>query len=311
VNLESLKAKLLALGLPGLFLISFLDSAGVPLPGGVDLVVMLLSWQRPSLFVVITLVAALGSTLGCLVLYRIARTGGDAMMSRFPLEKQERVKDKVRRNDLVAMLVAMLGPPPFPTKLFILVAGVVRMDLWRFAGAVFFGRAIRFFGESYLAVKLGDRAAATLKDHYATIGIALAAAVVAYLVLRRVLGRGPGDEARSVARELIPEIRSTMDSCDPAGPSGGSPVEGARFARVRERLPRVLAREPLFAVEAFYSSVAEYARAAEDMRAAFSKESALSLGDRIRAKDVRDRCLKDVYYSGEAALERLRKLSQG
>lgn len=46
--LETLKNKLLTLGIPGLFLISFLDSAGVPLPGGVDLVMMLLSWQRPA-----------------------------------------------------------------------------------------------------------------------------------------------------------------------------------------------------------------------------------------------------------------------
>jgi hypothetical protein len=45
------------------------------------------------------------------------------------------------------------------------------------------------------------------------------------------------------------------------------------------------------------------------MTAAFSTESALGLGDRIRAKDRRDRCLKDVYYTGEAALERLQKMT--
>jgi membrane protein YqaA with SNARE-associated domain len=190
VTLEAFKGKLLALGIPGLFLISFLDSAGVPLPGGVDLVVMLLSWQRPSLFFPIAIAAALGSTAGCLVLYRIARTGGDAMMSRFPVEKQEWVKEKVRRNDTLAVLVAMLGPPPFPTKLFILVAGVVRMDWRRFVAAVFAGRLVRFLGEAYLAVKLGDRAADTLKSHYPSIAVALAAAVVLYLLLRRFTSRG-------------------------------------------------------------------------------------------------------------------------
>jgi membrane protein YqaA with SNARE-associated domain len=190
VALATLKEKLLAFGIPGLFLISFLDSAGVPLPGGVDLVVMLLSWQRPSLFFPIALTAALGSTAGCFVLYRIARTGGDAMMSRFPADKQEWVKDKVRRNDTLAVLVAMLGPPPFPTKLFILVAGVVRMDWRRFVAAVFAGRLVRFLGEAYLAVKLGDRAAETLKDHYPTIAVVLASAVFLYLLLRRLVSRG-------------------------------------------------------------------------------------------------------------------------
>jgi membrane protein YqaA with SNARE-associated domain len=190
VTLEAFKNQLLALGIPGLFLISFLDSAGVPLPGGVDLVVMLLSWQRPSLFVVIALAAALGSTVGCLVLYRIARTGGNAMMSRFSAGAQEWVKEKVRRNDALAVLVAMLGPPPFPTKLFILVAGVVRMDWRRFTVAVFAGRLVRFLGEAYLAVRLGDRAAETLKEHYPTIAVALAAAVLLVLLVRRLAGRG-------------------------------------------------------------------------------------------------------------------------
>ena len=80
MTLETLKNQLLTFGIPGLFVIAFLDSAGIPLPGGVDLVVMLLSWQRPSLFLPIALIVALGSVLGCLVLYRIARTGGDAVM---------------------------------------------------------------------------------------------------------------------------------------------------------------------------------------------------------------------------------------
>ena len=66
--LETLKNKLLTLGIPGLLLISFLDSAGVPLPGGVDLVVMLLSWQRPAHLFLIAVVASLGSVLGSLVL---------------------------------------------------------------------------------------------------------------------------------------------------------------------------------------------------------------------------------------------------
>jgi membrane protein YqaA with SNARE-associated domain len=185
--MESIKSYLLAFGLPGLAAISFLDSAGIPLPGGVDLVVMLLSWQRPSLFPVIALLAAGGSAAGCFVLYRLARTGGDAMMARFSAERQERVKEKVRRNDVLSVVVAMLGPPPFPTKLFVLVAGVVRMDWRRFLGAVFAGRLVRFLGEAYLAVRLGDRAAEVLRSHYPTIGVALVALLVVFVVGRRFL----------------------------------------------------------------------------------------------------------------------------
>ena len=43
--MDVFRDSLLALGVPGLFIIALLDSAGVPLPGGVDIVLMLLSWQ--------------------------------------------------------------------------------------------------------------------------------------------------------------------------------------------------------------------------------------------------------------------------
>ena len=138
---------------------------------------------------------------------------------------------------------------------------------------------------------------------------ALAAALVAGALglrfhLRRVRRL---DEADRIARELIPEIRAVMASCDPAGASMKEPMPGGCFALVRRRLPSILPRESLFAVETFYQCAEAYARASEEMTAAFSAGSELSLGDRIRAKDRRDRCLKDVYYTGEAALERLRK----
>ena len=63
-SVESLKNLLLTLGVPGLFFICVLDSAGVPLPGGPDAVVMLLSWQHPNLLIWIALTAAAGSTIG-------------------------------------------------------------------------------------------------------------------------------------------------------------------------------------------------------------------------------------------------------
>jgi membrane protein DedA with SNARE-associated domain len=64
------------------------------------------------------------------------------------------------------------------------------MDWRRFVVAVFVGRLVRFLGEAYLAVRLGDRAADALKDHYLAIAVTLAAAVVLFLLLRRFVGRG-------------------------------------------------------------------------------------------------------------------------
>jgi hypothetical protein len=129
------------------------------------------------------------------------------------------------------------------------------------------------------------------------------AAFLALLGLRARRAR-EFEEARAIARDLIPEIRAAMASCEPAG----APVASHKFVLVRERIPRVLSKEAAYAVEAFYQSVEAYAAASREMFTAFQKDSPLSLGDKVRAKDRRDRCLKDVYYSGEGALERLSSL---
>ena len=180
--MEGFRASLLALGVPGLLLIAVLDSAGVPLPGGVDIVLLLLAWQQPSLFLVTAFAAAAGSTIGCLFLYQVARTGGDKALGRLDPGKRHWVTEKVRDNDVMAILVAVLAPPPFPTTVFILVAGLVGMSWTRFTAAVFTGRMIRFSAEAYLAVHLGDRAFETLQRHYPTVGLTLAGLVVLCLV---------------------------------------------------------------------------------------------------------------------------------
>ena len=180
--MESLKNVLLTWGVPGLFFICLLDSAGVPLPGGPDAVVMLLSWHRPSSMFWIAIAASAGSTVGNWILYQIGRRGGELGLKRFEDKKRAWVEDKLRRNDLLAILVAMLGPPPFPTKLFILVAGVFKMRPGRFIFAVFAGRLVRYLGAAYLGARFGNDAAEVLQRHYGTIAIGLIAMVVGALL---------------------------------------------------------------------------------------------------------------------------------
>ncbi len=179
--METLKNLLLTWGMPGLFFICLLDSAGVPLPGGPDAVVMLLSWQRPTLLPWIALAAAAGSTVGNWILYQVGKRGGALALARFDEKKTAWVTDKLRRNDLLAIVVAMIGPPPFPTKHFILVAGAFKMSPRRFLLAVFGARFVRYLGEGYLGARFGDQAAEVLQRHYGTIAIVLLAVVVGAL----------------------------------------------------------------------------------------------------------------------------------
>ncbi|HEY5069738.1 MAG TPA: hypothetical protein VII37_08110, partial [Candidatus Acidoferrum sp.] len=82
ISLHTWKQKIVAfagsLGAPGLFLISFLDSSVLTFPVINDLLLIELSMQHHSRMPLYALMAASGSTLGCILLYFIARKGGEA-----------------------------------------------------------------------------------------------------------------------------------------------------------------------------------------------------------------------------------------
>ena len=188
-GLETVSSYLVTFGAFGLFAIALLDSALIPLPGGPDVVVMLLSAQQPARMPLYVLAATLGSVIGCLILYRLSRRAGQGALAKFSPEKRARVQSWIDRYDVLSVLVASILPPPFPFKLFVITAGVFRLPVWRFAAAVAGGRAFRFALEAYLAARYGDEAKAILARHYPTIGLTLAAVLIGVFVLRRFLSR--------------------------------------------------------------------------------------------------------------------------
>ena len=183
--LARLSQYLQVLGLPGLFLIALLDSAAIPLPGGPEALITVLAWRRPAEMLLISMTAAVGSTVGCLVLYRLARAGGDMAMARIPAEKVVRVRKMVERNALWAVFMAVALPPPIPTKPVILAAGAFRAPVVPFGLAVFTGRVVRYTLLAYLAARFGDEAARIIKARYPWVALILIAAIAIFLIIRR------------------------------------------------------------------------------------------------------------------------------
>jgi membrane protein YqaA with SNARE-associated domain len=198
-GLSSATKYLVSFGPAGLFAIAFLDSAMIPLPGGPDAVMIILSTAHPAWMPLYALSATLGSMFGCLLLYNISRRAGRRALARFSIEKQARVNRLIEKYDVLSVLVSSVLPPPFPFKLFVVTAGVFRLSVVRFAVAVAIGRAFRFFLEGFLAIRYGEQAADMLKRYYPSIGIAVAALIVFGFIAKALLRKKPEPEAVDTA----------------------------------------------------------------------------------------------------------------
>jgi membrane protein YqaA with SNARE-associated domain len=186
-KLKTIGEWLMGLGMPGLFGISLLDSALVPLPGGPDLGVIVLSARNPGMMPAYALAAAAGSTIGCTVLYLLARRAGSVALRRVRPERRERIENLLGRYDMLAVAVPAVLPPPFPFKPFVLCAGVFKLKTARFVTAILIGRTCRFLIEGWLAVRFGEEAWPLIRRHgiAVVIGAVLVALVVFALKTRR------------------------------------------------------------------------------------------------------------------------------
>ncbi|HEX8747839.1 MAG TPA: VTT domain-containing protein [Pyrinomonadaceae bacterium] len=195
-TLSAVSQYLVTFGAFGLFAIALLDSALIPMAGGPDAVLLLLAAKFPAYWPFYAGAATLGSVAGCVILYYLSARAGRSALKRFSEKKQKRVKDLLDRYDVLSVLVASILPPPFPFKLFVVSAGVFRLNVLRFSVAVAAGRAFRYLLEAYLAANYGDHAKELLARYYPVIGIGLAVLIVLGFVARNLLRRRRRPEGR-------------------------------------------------------------------------------------------------------------------
>jgi membrane protein YqaA with SNARE-associated domain len=188
-NLNGWKQKIVAfaggLGAPGLFLISFLDSSVLTFPVINDLLLIELSVQRPARMLCYAAMAMIGSTLGCVLLYFLAKKGGEALFHRKAGPRGAKIRQWVEKNGFSGMLVAALLPPPTPFKFFVLAAGVFEIPLLSFTSAIALARAVRYFAIGYLAVRYGSQALPFLGAHkMAVAGVVIVLVGVSFAISR-------------------------------------------------------------------------------------------------------------------------------
>jgi uncharacterized membrane protein YdjX (TVP38/TMEM64 family) len=185
--MNKLKDTLLAWGPLGVFCMATLDSAGVPNPGGTDALILLVTMGRPDTMWFCAALGVLGSVLGSVAFYYIARTGGRALLDkRLNNPKGTKVRAWYERYGLASVFVGAAVPFPFiPMKALCLCAGALGVPLSRFLLAIFAGRVPRYFGLAYLGAKLGEDSGAWLKAHVWQMGLAALLLMLLLIVLIR------------------------------------------------------------------------------------------------------------------------------
>jgi membrane protein YqaA with SNARE-associated domain len=170
---NSAQAFIMSFGGLGVLLLAMADSSFFSLPEANDVLIVLLSagasWRHMIYFVSMTII---GSVLGCMLLYSLGRKGGNSMLRRkFSQRLVERADRLFKRYGILTIIISSILPPPAPFKVFVLSAGVFRLNPWAFFIAVVVGRTIRYSFWGVLAVLYGD--SVKLYVQHNTIGMAL------------------------------------------------------------------------------------------------------------------------------------------
>lgn len=194
--LEALRA----LGPAGVFLFAILDSAGIPMVGGVDALLVWVAITNPQAAYSAAVVAIGGSIVGSLILFFIARKGGEAYLDRHTLSSRgARFRRWFLEYGLLTVFVPALIPIPMPLKIFVLSAGALGIRPLIFTLVLLGARIPRYFGLAWLGLNLGPRTVPFLKHHIWELVLSAVILFAALYLLIKLLDR------RRRLRQLVTE----------------------------------------------------------------------------------------------------------
>ena len=178
-----------AWGPGGAFMVALVDSAGLPLPGGVDALLVLTAITNPELAYFTAALCTVGSVLGSVILFYLARKGGEMYLERHTSTPSEmRFRRWFSTYGLVTVFIPTLVPMPgLPMKAFVISAGALGVKPLSFMLTVLGGRAPRYVGLAALGRAMGDNSLSWVAAHkwHLALGAVLLGAALMLLVRSR------------------------------------------------------------------------------------------------------------------------------
>lgn len=165
-SLPQIIKTLLGWGPMGVVLLAAIDSAGIPLPEGVDLLLVSVSALDPSKAYLAASLAVAGSLIGNMVLFYAARKGGQAYLERkASSERAVKLRRWFQRYGLLTVFIPALVPIPLPTKVFVLCAGALGVSPFSLGMTILIARIPRYFGMAWLGIQVGEHSLDYLRAH--------------------------------------------------------------------------------------------------------------------------------------------------
>jgi len=175
---------------PAMIVIGALDSSLLSLPEINDYLVVGRCYKDHTAAFYFPLFAAMGSVIGCNLLYTIIRRGGQAVLrKRFNLHSIKRVERAYERFGFLAVGIPAILPPPLPFKIFVATAGALEYPRWKFLLTVMIARSLRYYVEGILAVYYGKRVLLFMKDNglviVSIVGTLILIILFIYFIIKR------------------------------------------------------------------------------------------------------------------------------
>ena len=161
---------LIRLGGPGLILLGLADNSAIPLPGSMDLLLIILCSHQKHLWPYYAVMATAGGVIGGYLTYRLAEKGGEETLEKkIGKQRAEKVYRRFKKHGFSSVVVGSMLPPPFPIVPFLLAPGALQYPRRNFLAALTLGRSIRYFGIAFLAQLYGSRILGALRPYYAPL----------------------------------------------------------------------------------------------------------------------------------------------
>jgi len=184
-------AMLVALGPMGVFFLALIDSIGIPLPGGVDTLLVVVASQEPTTGYLCAALATLGSLIGSMILFLVSRRGGQKYLEKVA---QGPAGTKFRRwfsrYGLVTVFVPSISVIPLPMKPFVACAGVLGVRPLPFVITILAARIPRYFFLAWMGQTVGKDAGLWIKAHTLEFALGLGGIALALFIGARMINQG-------------------------------------------------------------------------------------------------------------------------